>query len=337
MTAGGPRACPTRALAGFVRLGLRRDHFRSIIDGLPTLVSFMTPEGELAFANRQLLEYSGATFEELKAAPSGSAIHPDDRAGALGAWRQSIETGPSVRDFEGPPPPCRWGLSLVPHARLPIARARRGASSFGHSCKLMPTMPQAGGGSAGRREALARNGGAGPIACRRPRCIVCPACRDHGRRVLLQHRVGRSERDATGTRSRAKPSGQLHPLRSLAGWSASRRAHPRWRLCLHEQVLDVTDLRTETRWVESGWCQMALAHGLLACWAIPILSTSNNILGAFAVYYDKPGAPTSLDRSLVEHFVHVASIVGERVQSDAAPRRSEARKAAILDSCSTVL
>ena len=100
---------------------------------------------------------------------------------------------------------------------------------------------------------------------------------------------------------------------------------------LNEQVI-APDLRLETRWVESGWCQMALEHGVRACWSTPITSVANSVLGTFAIYHDEPRTPTALDLSLMEHFTHVASIVGERVRNDAALRDSEARKAAILNS-----
>ncbi len=305
----------------------QEDHFRSIIDGLPTLVSFMTPEGELAFANRQLLEYSGATFEELKAAPSGSAIHPDDRAGALGAWRQSIETGRPY-DFEGRRRRAdgvyRWfhmrgfplrdteGRIVLWYLLQTDADDRKRAEALLAGEKRLLEMVAQGQSRADVLDALCRLVETTAGGCY---CSI----------VLV---------DPSGTRLEhgAAPSLPASFITSIIGRLVSVASGPSaMAACLHEQVL-TTDLRTETRWVESGWCQMALAHGLLACWAIPILSTSNNILGAFAVYYDKPGAPTSLDRSLVEHFVHVASIVGERVQSDAALRRSEARKAAILDS-----
>jgi PAS domain S-box-containing protein len=100
---------------------------------------------------------------------------------------------------------------------------------------------------------------------------------------------------------------------------------------LNDQVI-ATDLRLETRWTDSGWLQMAMAHGIRACWSTPIASSAATVLGAFTLYYDAPLTPTSLDRGLVERFTHVASIIAERVQSDAALRHSEARKAAILDS-----
>jgi signal transduction histidine kinase len=92
---------------------------------------------------------------------------------------------------------------------------------------------------------------------------------------------------------------------------------------LNEQVI-AADLTTETRWAEYAWCPMALAHGLQACWSTPISSTAGKVLGAFALYYDEPRMPTSLEQSLIEQFTHIASIAVERVQSDAALKQSEA-------------
>jgi PAS domain S-box-containing protein len=77
---------------------------------------------------------------------------------------------------------------------------------------------------------------------------------------------------------------------------------------------------------------MALAHGLKACWSTPFSSTVGKVLGTFAIYFDEPRTPTLLRLSLIEQFKHIASIAVERAQGDAALKRSEARKAAILDS-----
>jgi PAS domain S-box-containing protein len=101
--------------------------------------------------------------------------------------------------------------------------------------------------------------------------------------------------------------------------------------CLNQQVISA-DLATETRWAANEWCSMALSHGLRACWSTPISSRARGVLGAFAIYYNEPRTPTSVDLSLIERFTHIASIAVERALSDAALQRSEARKMAILDS-----
>ena len=61
-------------------------------------------------------------------------------------------------------------------------------------------------------------------------------------------------------------------------------------------------------------------------------TTAGKVLGAFAIYYDEPRMPTPQQQVLIEQFTHIASIAIERAQSDAALKRSEARKAAILNS-----
>jgi len=80
--------------------GARENHFRSIVDRLPVFVTLMNPNGEAVLANRQVLEYFGATLDEVKGWESGSTIHPDDRSEALAAWQRSVETGEPF-DFEG--------------------------------------------------------------------------------------------------------------------------------------------------------------------------------------------------------------------------------------------
>ena len=98
---------------------------------------------------------------------------------------------------------------------------------------------------------------------------------------------------------------------------------------LNEQVI-AADLALETRWAHA-WCPMAMAHGLRACWSTPISSTTGKVLGAFAVYYGEPRTPTPQQQGLIDQFTHIASIAIDRAQGDDALKRSEARKAAILD------
>ena len=66
--------------------------FRQIVDSIPGLVHTMTAAGEVEFVNQQVLDFTGATLEELKKdwAP---LIHPDDRARVLEMWNRSVETG----------------------------------------------------------------------------------------------------------------------------------------------------------------------------------------------------------------------------------------------------
>ena len=67
--------------------------FRQVVDGIPALITVMNAGGEVEFVNRQVLKYSGKTFEELKSSVIGDAVHPDDLPGVVAAWKRSVETG----------------------------------------------------------------------------------------------------------------------------------------------------------------------------------------------------------------------------------------------------
>jgi PAS domain S-box-containing protein len=92
---------------------------------------------------------------------------------------------------------------------------------------------------------------------------------------------------------------------------------------LNEQVV-APDLKSETRWAAYGWCPMALAHGLQAWWSAPISSVAGKVLGAFAIYYNEPGAPNSRDKILIDRFANIARIAIEGALSETVLRRSEA-------------
>src|SRR5215813_13562262 len=50
---------------------------RSAIDGIPGFIASFTPNGELESVNRQVVEYGGQPFEELRNWTTNGTIHPD--------------------------------------------------------------------------------------------------------------------------------------------------------------------------------------------------------------------------------------------------------------------
>ena len=51
----------------------------------------------------------------------------------------------------------------------------------------------------------------------------------------------------------------------------------------------VTDVETDPLWV--NFRDLAIRHGLRACWSTPIFDEAGNMLGTFAIYYRVPRAP----------------------------------------------
>jgi signal transduction histidine kinase len=75
---------------------------------------------------------------------------------------------------------------------------------------------------------------------------------------------------------------------------------------LRESVI-VSDIATDPRW--AGWREFAVAHGLCACWSVPIFDRERDeVLGTFAVYYREPRAPSEGDLVLVDQSGDLAGV-----------------------------
>jgi signal transduction histidine kinase len=84
----------------------------------------------------------------------------------------------------------------------------------------------------------------------------------------------------------------------------------------------VSDITTDPLWAD--YRDVALAHGLRACWSTPILSSAGKVLGTFAVYYREPRSPTAMDHSVMKQIVHLASIAVERQRAEEALSQAQA-------------
>ena len=102
---------------------------RLIVDSIPGLVATFTPDGEVEFVNRQILEYFGRTLEELKGWGSGDMVHPEDLPTRLDAFTHSIASGDPF-EFEVRDSPFRWRLSLVSVSRISASGCGRAHPSL---------------------------------------------------------------------------------------------------------------------------------------------------------------------------------------------------------------
>jgi PAS domain S-box-containing protein len=63
------------------------------VDSIPGLVALLTAAGEVSFVNRQILDYTGRTLEELKRWGTDDTVHPEDLPHFIQIFTQSIATG----------------------------------------------------------------------------------------------------------------------------------------------------------------------------------------------------------------------------------------------------
>jgi hypothetical protein len=90
----------------------------------------------------------------------------------------------------------------------------------------------------------------------------------------------------------------------------------------------VSDIATDPLWAD--YKDIALSHGLRACWSIPILTRGRKVLGTFAMYHREVREPTIRDLLLVDLITQTAALVIDRDQTQKALQNilSAARRSA---------
>jgi signal transduction histidine kinase/DNA-binding response OmpR family regulator len=91
----------------------------------------------------------------------------------------------------------------------------------------------------------------------------------------------------------------IGPSAGSCGTAAHRR----------ERVI-VEDIVTSSLWVD--YRELALRHGLRACWSEPILAADDAVLGTLAMYYGERRVPTANELRLIEVAAQLAGIAIER-------------------------
>lgn len=88
----------------------------------------------------------------------------------------------------------------------------------------------------------------------------------------------------------------------------------------------VPDIAEDARWAAS-WRDMALSCGLAACRSTPIFASDGRVLGAFAMYYDRPRDPNPAHPQIIEIATHLAGIALKHDRLQAVLReRAKARQ-----------
>jgi len=83
------------------------------------------------------------------------------------------------------------------------------------------------------------------------------------------------------------------------------------------------DIANDPIW--SDYRELAVSHGLRACWSTPILSSTGRVLGTFAMYYHEPRNPGPEEWQLIGVATHIARVAIERKRAEEALRESEER------------
>lgn len=101
------------------------------------------------------------------------------------------------------------------------------------------------------------------------------------------------------------------------------------------KLVIVSDIETDPKW--SAFKGLALSHGLRACWSSPIVSSSGEVVGTFAVYYSRPMLPEQFHLDLIMQFSSLASLAIEKQHTEDAKRLAEQKEQLALNAKATFL
>jgi PAS domain S-box-containing protein len=101
------------------------------------------------------------------------------------------------------------------------------------------------------------------------------------------------------------------------------------------QPVIVADVAVDPLW--DTYRVLALAHGLRACWSVPVLDAAGTPLASLAVYHRMPRHPEPADRRLIDRAARLAGIAIERVRAERALRESEQRYRTLVTSIPDVV
>ena len=95
------------------------------------------------------------------------------------------------------------------------------------------------------------------------------------------------------------------------------------------QRVIVEDIETHPYW--TPYRDLARRAGLRSCWSDPIVSSSGEVVGTFAVYHAKPQTPTEDELDAIALSTHLAGIAIERMRAEEALRDSQHMLRVVLD------
>jgi PAS domain S-box-containing protein len=307
------------AVAPAERVPAIRPDYLLVADSVPALIGIIAPDGAVEGVNRAVLDYFGATLEEVKGWATSKLVHPDDIPRVILDQKRALETGErmlSVHRLRRADGVYRW-FKIYGE---PVRNSEGKIVQWYLLQTDIDDLKRAESLLAGEKRLLEM------VALGRPlHEILDSLCRFVEQTApecqcavfLIDPVEGKFDEGFAPSLGDAYTG----PLR---GVSVVPGSAPCGAAAIQKTQVVAFDIASDPRWLGSPYQDHALAFGLRAVWSTPILSRSGEALGTFAVYQRNPGSPTQIQQDLIAQFTYIASIAIGRAQSDNAIRRSEA-------------
>ncbi len=131
------------------------------------------------------------------------------------------------------------------------------------------------------------------------------------------------DEDGLHVRTGAAPSLPSELMRQFDGQEIGPAAGSCGTAAFRRERVIVDDIATHPYW--ELYKTAVLPHGLRACWSTPIFDATGDVLGTFAMYYNKVHRPSPEEITWVDTATNLASIAISRSRTDTLLRRSAAK------------
>lgn len=308
--------------------------FCAVSDAMQNLVWVAKADGTIEYLNRRWIEYTGVSSEHIHGWiwTLADIIHPEDLPSVLHTWSTTLkaeqpgETEARIRRFDGQ---YRWFLFRA----VPLLDERGAVVRWYGTHADIEDRKQAEALLGGENRILEMLATGCPLPdildalCRLIESIASGSCCS----ILLVDPIHNRMKHG------AAPSLPLTYNESIDGRPVNLDAGPcGMAACLKEQVI-AADVALDTRWDQSGWRELAMAHTLRACWSTPIFSSNDTVLGTFAIYSRKPGRPTPQHQHLIGQITHLATVAIEQRYAEDQLRRDERELRLITDAIAQLI
>jgi PAS domain S-box-containing protein len=128
--------------------------------------------------------------------------------------------------------------------------------------------------------------------------------------------------DDVHVRHAAAPSLPEAYVRAIDGLAIGPQAGSCGTAAFRREPVIVEDISTDPLW--TNYRDLALAHGLRACWSTPIFDGQSRVVGTFALYFREVARPTQRHLQLIAFTTYTAAIaiVAHREREEAAHREA---------------
>src|SRR5712672_2227487 len=310
-----------------------------VIDAIPAIAWSSQPDGSVEFVNRRWCDYTGLSPEESYGWGWKTAVHVEDLAELLNAWRardaqEGRECEVRLRRSDGV---FHWFLVR----RAPL-RDETGSVArwFGTGIHIEDSKQKEFLRVAEKRalEMIADGASLSEVLKQ-----LCAAIDEHTLAISLVMLMDRG-----GDQLLPFPGPHLPPevTAAFTPWPIGPNMGSCGTAAFTRKRVIISDISKDSRWPrdDRGLAarRLVLDHGLRAAWSEPLIS-NGEVLGTFCIAYSQPRTPNGRDLELIEAAGHIARIAIERQRSQeslrsalATIRNSETRLRRVIDTIPTL-